>query len=465
MGCASSNLAELPSVRSISRPRAPKKGHRDKRSSDVLVDDDATANIASGVLFPLVTREKQQQAGPAPSAARIKRKKRVSFSEKKTPAVQGVEEQDLLREAASSPTASGAEQQQATPKGSSHVDGTPQSSVLVGKLATYEILESIGSGAYATVMRARNAQHAVNGLPQMVAIKVIDVNKVEGGIQSIENEVMIMECLSDHAGVCTLFEAVYSHEVEPGREKRHDEDPSNVSRMGKETKDSHGSSSGEVAGSGSGGGEGVASVSLVMELIEGGDLFERVSSRGKFTESDASLVMADVLEALGYLHSLGVVHRDIKPENVCFGSKESDSAVRLIDFGYASVLAMDGTKSRELGPRGYCGTARYLAPEQLEVTGSDTTAHDLWACGCLLYILLCGYPPFTAEDHDVLFADIKAGRFDFPAADWSGVSDDAKALVRSLLEVDPEKRLTADEASQHNWITTAGGQLDSVLQA
>ena len=65
----------------------------------------------------------------------------------------------------------------------------------------------------------------------------------------------------------------------------------------------------------------------------------------------------------------------------------------------------------------------------------------------------------------MLFADIKAGRFDFPAADWSGVSDDAKALVRSLLEVDPEKRLTADEASQHNWITTAGGQLDSVLQA
>ena len=125
---------------------------------------------------------------------------------------------------------------------------------------------------------------------------------------------------------------------------------------------------------------------------------------------------------------------------------------------------MDGTKHRELGPNGYCGTARYLAPEQLNEGGWDTTAHDMWAAGCLLYILLCGFPPFGAEVPQ-LFADIKACRYSFPSPEWDSVSDDAKALVRGLLEVDPEARFTAKQAADHDWVVTCGGALKEGLTA
>ena len=203
---------------------------------------------------------------------------------------------------------------------------------------------------------------------------------------------------------------------------------------------------------------------LVMELLAGGELFDRLVARGPYAEDVAAILFAELCDALVYLHSLGVVHRDIKPENICFATEEENSATRLIDFGYAAVLSLDGVPERQLGPKGYAGTCRYLSPEQLREGAADTCQHDMWAAGVVLYILLCGYPPFTAAIPE-LFDDIQAARFDFPSADWDGVSEDAKELVRGLLVTDPEARLTAEQAADHRWVTTCGGALSGGLDA
>lgn len=289
---------------------------------------------------------------------------------------------------------------------------------LIGRLARYELLEQIGHGAYAEVRRARNAQHAANGLPEFVAVKTIDLTRVEGGRAAVENEVMIMETVGDYPFLTRLFEVVYAEE----------------------------------------------SVSLCMELVQGGELFDRLAARGAYTEEDAALLMAELFDALASLHGLGIVHRDIKPENICYVSSEPGSSIKLIDFGYATVLELDGTRRRELGPSGFCGTARYLAPEQISEDGADTTAHDMWAAGVVLYILLCGYPPFVREMPE-LYDDIKAAHYDFPPPHWDSISDDGKALVRALLTVDPEQRLTAEQAAEHRWVVTCAGALDERLGA
>jgi serine/threonine protein kinase len=175
---------------------------------------------------------------------------------------------------------------------------------------------------------------------------------------------MIMECLVDHPSVCRLYEAVYSYEAVAYEHRLSERETMQAPKVGSIGNISSGT--GSVHGEA---GEGAVSpvppppapagtVSLVMELIEGGDLFDRVSAKKRFGEDEASLIMAEILDVLGYLHSLGVVHRDVKPENICFAAKGTETGLRLIDFGYATVLEMDGERRRELGPRGYCGTAR-----------------------------------------------------------------------------------------------------------
>ena len=137
------------------------------------------------------------------------------------------------------------------------------------------------------------------------------------------------------------------------------------------------------------------------------------------------------------------------------------SSTRLIDFGYAAVLALDGStaQKKSSGPSGYAGTTRYLAPEQLAASGCDTSA-DMWAAGVVLYILLCGFAPFQSAVPQ-LFDDIQAARYDFPSPHWDHVSDDAKALVRGLLTVSPQQRMTAGQLAEHRWIVTCAGALNA----
>jgi calcium/calmodulin-dependent protein kinase I len=157
-----------------------------------------------------------------------------------------------------------------------------------------------------------------------------------------------------------------------------------------------------------------------------------------------------VLSATLHLHEKDIVHRDLKPENLLLESDEDDSPVKLADFGL-SAFCKKGDKLTKA-----VGTPGYIAPEILMTLDEDLDGYnvevDNWSIGIIMYILLCGFPPFYAEDDDECFDMIIAGEFDFPSPYWDNISDDAKDLLRKLLVVDPAKRLTAAEALQHPWV-------------
>jgi len=191
-------------------------------------------------------------------------------------------------------------------------------------------------------------------------------------------------------------------------------------------------------------------VHIVTERYTGGELFDKISdnttANGCFSEQNAVGVIKSLLEAVAYLHANGIVHRDIKPENILFESNHDDAAVKLIDFGLSRRH-----KSGDALMSNPVGTAYYMAPEVLE--GEYDQACDIWSVGTIAYILLCGYPPFNGEsDHDI-FEAIKKGHFDFPKPAWSSKSDEAKDFVKCLMKVDPSRRLNANEALNHPWIT------------
>eukprot|EP01116_Phalansterium_solitarium_P005805 TRINITY_DN178_c0_g1_i2.p1 TRINITY_DN178_c0_g1~~TRINITY_DN178_c0_g1_i2.p1 ORF type:complete len:259 (-),score=68.20 TRINITY_DN178_c0_g1_i2:443-1219(-) len=184
---------------------------------------------------------------------------------------------------------------------------------------------------------------------------------------------------------------------------------------------------------------------LVMELVTGGEVFDKIVERGAYSEKHASKLIREVLDAISYLHKNGVVHRDLKPENLLYVNDHQDSDIKLADFGLSKIVG----NSMLLNTA--CGTPGYVAPEVLKCIGYDK-AVDLWSVGVILYILLCGFPPFYDENTSVLFEQIMLGKYQFTAPYWDHVSDSAKDLVRHLLVVDPTKRYTAQEALHHPWI-------------
>ncbi|CAM9301089.1 unnamed protein product [Ectocarpus fasciculatus] len=190
---------------------------------------------------------------------------------------------------------------------------------------------------------------------------------------------------------------------------------------------------------------------MVLELMEGGELFDRIVSKQFYNEAEARDVCLTLLEAMKYTHGQGVVHRDLKPENLLLASKSDDSSIRLADFGFA-VSVLDGYVSDQ------CGTPGYVAPEILRSRPYGTSV-DMWSIGVIIYIILAGYPPFHDEDQNRLYRKIKAGHYRFDPEYWNDVSSEAKDLIRKLLTVDPTRRLTAAEACEHPWLSTARGNL------
>lgn len=184
---------------------------------------------------------------------------------------------------------------------------------------------------------------------------------------------------------------------------------------------------------------------LVMELCTGGELFEAICENN-FDEASASGVIKQITEALIYLHSQGIVHRDLKPENLLYSTTER-KLIKLMDFGLAKALDADDAA---LETR--CGTLHYVAPEVLSKQ-PYTHACDFWSLGVVLYVLLCGYLPFYHEQRAITVRLVRAGRFDFDDEEWKNVSDDAKDLIRRLLELDVGKRITGPEILQHPFIT------------
>ncbi|KAK8595922.1 hypothetical protein V6N13_000597 [Hibiscus sabdariffa] len=188
-------------------------------------------------------------------------------------------------------------------------------------------------------------------------------------------------------------------------------------------------------------------VHIVMELCEGGELFDRIVARGHYTERAAAGVMRTIVEVVQMCHKHGVMHRDLKPENFLFANKKETSLLKAIDFGL-SVFFKPGERFNEI-----VGSPYYMAPEVLKRNYGPEV--DVWSAGVILYILLCGVPPFWAETEQGVAQAIIRSVIDFKRDPWPKVSDNAKDLVRKMLNPDPKLRLTAQEVLEHPWILNA----------
>ncbi|KAJ8645172.1 hypothetical protein MRB53_006920 [Persea americana] len=188
-------------------------------------------------------------------------------------------------------------------------------------------------------------------------------------------------------------------------------------------------------------------VHLVMELCEGGELFDRIVARGHYTERAAANVIRTIVEVVQMCHKQGVMHRDLKPENFLYANKKETSPLKAIDFGL-SVFFKPGELFTEI-----VGSPYYMAPEVLKRNYGPEV--DVWSCGVILYILLCGVPPFWAETEQGVAQAIIRCVIDFKRDPWPKVSDNAKDLVKRMLNPDPKRRLTAQEVLDHPWLQNA----------
>eukprot|EP00897_Mesotaenium_endlicherianum_P007016 jgi/Mesen1/6342/ME000328S05627 len=185
-------------------------------------------------------------------------------------------------------------------------------------------------------------------------------------------------------------------------------------------------------------------VHIIMELCEGGDLYERIKATGRYSESKAARACRSIVKALKYCRSKGILHRDLKPENIFLRSKDSDTDLRVSDFGIAVFVKPGQMLSMP------AGTTFYVAPEVL-----DKCYHlqaDIWSAGVILYIMLGGFPPFWAPDDKGVYAAIRSGKVNLTEGPWRKVSDEAKDLIKGMLTVDPAARMSTTEILAHPWI-------------
>lgn len=260
-------------------------------------------------------------------------------------------------------------------------------------LGRYSVGQIIGDGNFAVV---RKCIDKIKN--QEYALKIIDKSKCVGKEHMIENEVAILRSIQHP----NIIELIAEHET-----------PSELY--------------------------------LVMELVKGGDLFDAISRAVKFPEADAQIMTQNLASALAYLHDLNIVHRDIKPENLLVEMEEDRlRTLKVADFGLAQKVCEPLFT--------VCGTPTYVAPEILTETGYGLEI-DVWAMGVILYIMLCGFPPFVSanNDQEELFDDILSGQYGFPSPYWDSVSELAKDLISHMLQSNPELRFSAEDVLDHPW--------------
>lgn len=262
-----------------------------------------------------------------------------------------------------------------------------------GPLTDYYDVEQkkLGQGTYGSVSRAVN-----KSTKSIRAVKTIAKSKVKN-IERFRQEIAIMKGL-DHPNILKLFETFEDHKY----------------------------------------------IYLVLELCKGGELFDRIIDEGYFSEMAAGVIMRQILSALYYCHQHNIVHRDLKPENFLFLDRTKESPLKIIDFG----LAARCDDSTVLNTK--AGTPYYVAPQVLQ--GKYTNKCDLWSAGVIMYILLCGYPPFHGENDTEILQKVKVGKYHFNESDWKNVSMEAKDLIRHLLAYNPDDRYTAEQGLNHRWI-------------
>merc|ERR1711976_846984 len=188
---------------------------------------------------------------------------------------------------------------------------------------------------------------------------------------------------------------------------------------------------------------------VVMECMGGGELFQRIQEKQSFNEREAAELMKDICIAVKFLHDMNVAHRDLKPENLLYSRKDDLGVLKLTDFGFAKETHIQNTLQTP------CYTPYYVAPEVLGPEKYDKSC-DIWSLGVIMYILLCGFPPFYSN-HGLAISPgmkkrIRSGQYEFPNPEWENVSKEAKDLIRGMLKTDPHQRLTIDDVIKNKWI-------------
>ncbi|GIX71574.1 ribosomal protein S6 kinase 2 alpha [Caerostris extrusa] len=194
------------------------------------------------------------------------------------------------------------------------------------------------------------------------------------------------------------------------------------------------------------------SVYLIMELLRGGELLDKILSKKYFNEKETSSVLEVVSRTVKYLHDNGVVHRDLKPSNIMYADESGNpESLRICDFGFAKQIRAEN--GLLMTP---CYTANFVAPEVLKKQGYDE-ACDIWSMGVLLYTMLAGHTPFaygpTDKTNEIL-ERIGEARFDLTSGNWANITTAAKHLVQKMLHVDPKQRYRATDVLNHAWITS-----------
>jgi len=272
--------------------------------------------------------------------------------------------------------------------------------LLVSKLKSdpdedYKRLNFLGEGSFASVYRVQNRYTDV-----ICAMKIIKKNfscSAEDE-KDIFNEINILRMM-DHPGVLKLFE-FYSNKQ---------------------------------------------NYSIVTELCPGGELFQQIIDRGPFDEKYSAFIMYQLFSAINYCHKMHIVHRDLKPENILIVDKDRNGypIIKVCDFGTSKIF-QKGRAEKKL-----VGSSYYIAPEVLSKHYNEKC--DLWSCGVIMYILLSARPPFGGQDDEEIMERVSTGEYDLESPPFNKLSSNALDLIKKLLTMDYNERISAEQALNHPW--------------
>ena len=270
----------------------------------------------------------------------------------------------------------------------------------VDPLTLYDELDMLGDGAYGKVVKVR---HKVNKV--LRAMKIIDKNKLSLGSEEEEaliNEINIVKSL-DHPNIIKVYEFFNKDNC----------------------------------------------LYIISELLSGGELLAKINENNYLNEDVSAFLMKQIFSAVDFCHQEGIIHRDLKPENILIESEEEANkeffTVKIIDFGTSGKLKKGEMFNLNVG------TPLYTSPEVLNNNYNEKC--DIWSCGVIMYMMLSGQPPFKGENDEEIYQSIKKAKYNFNDEIWDEISNEAKDLIKNLLNKDINNRYSAKQALNHPWIT------------
>jgi calcium-dependent protein kinase len=273
----------------------------------------------------------------------------------------------------------------------------------------YEVIKKIGEGSYGKIYKVKNKQSGdIRAMKQILKSKIPDINK-------FQNEIKIL-AMVDHPNIVRLFEVIEDDKY----------------------------------------------FNLFQELCTGGELSKKIQTT-QLKEKEIARIFNEIMSAVAYCHEKGIVHRDLKLENILFASDSPDSPVKIIDFGFSVLLGKNnlnkdknkddnGNNLKKFGfkrMKSKVGTLYYISPEIIK--GNYDEKCDIWACGVILFILLCGYPPFSGSNDKEVYNIITQVKYDFNQPAWKNVSKYAKDLIKNMLTL-AKNRYTAKQVLNSKWL-------------